>query len=111
MKSADDSTFSVRVEVDSEGNAPAELTLAGELDAHAAGQLDEAIDSALGAGAVGLVIDLDGVTFIDSSGLRSLIRARQRLGDDPDALALRNPQAATIRLLEITGLTDHFPIR
>jgi anti-anti-sigma factor len=48
------------------------------------------------------------ISFIDSSGLRSLIRARQQLGDGTDAVHLRNPQPGTMRLLEITGLQDQF---
>jgi anti-anti-sigma factor len=50
------------------------------------------------------------VGFIDSSGLRSMIRARKQVGDDESALQIRDPQPATVRLLEITGLTAHFPV-
>ena len=53
-------------------------------------------------------IDLEQISFIDSSGLRSLIRARQALGDGADSVKLRNPQPSTMRLLEITGLQDQF---
>ena len=55
-------------------------------------------------------MDIGGLTFIDSSGLRSLIRARKRLGDQPNAVVLRDPQAGTLRLLEITGLTEQFSV-
>jgi anti-anti-sigma factor len=85
------------------------LLLSGELDASSAPRVDEAVDLLVSDGARNLVIDLAEVTFIDSSGLRSLIRARKNLGED-DAVQLRSPQVGTIRLLEITGLTDQFPI-
>ena len=45
-----------------------------------------------------------------NKALRSLIRARKRLGDQPNAVVLRDPQAGTLRLLEITGLTEQFPV-
>ena len=83
------------------------LTLIGELDTAAAQDVDDAVDDLVGRGVRTLVIDLGQISFIDSSGLRSLIRARQALGTQ-DAIRLRSPQAATLRLLEITGLEDQF---
>jgi anti-sigma B factor antagonist len=83
------------------------LTLMGELDTAAAQDVDDAVDDLVGRGVRTLVIDLGQISFIDSSGLRSLIRARQALGTQ-DAIRLRSPQAATLRLLEITGLDDQF---
>ena len=83
------------------------LTLIGELDTAAAQDVDNAVDDLVGRGVRTLVIDLGQISFIDSSGLRSLIRARQALGTQ-DAIRLRSPQAATLRLLEITGLEDQF---
>jgi len=85
------------------------LLLSGELDASSAPQVDEAVDTLIAGGASELVIDLGDVSFIDSSGLRSLIRARKSMGNG-GAVRLRNPQVGTVRLLEITGLTDQFPI-
>jgi len=86
----------------------ATLSLSGELDTSAARNVDRAVDELVAAGAKSLVIDLGEISFIDSSGLRSLIRARQQLGDGTDVVHLRNPQPGTMRLLEITGLQDQF---
>ena len=91
-----------------DGGVPV-LVVQGELDAYSAPTLDGAVDAALEDGARSLVLDLAAVGFIDSSGLRSMIRARRLVGDAPGALRIRNPQPATVRLLDITGLTDHFP--
>jgi len=85
------------------------LVVRGELDVYSAPALDAAVDQALEDGASSLVIDLGEVGFIDSSGLRSMIRARKQAGSSPDAVRIRNPQPATVRLLDITGLTEHFP--
>ena len=86
----------------------ATLSLSGELDTSAARSVDRAVDEVVAHGVTSLVIDLGEISFIDSSGLRSLIRARQQLGDDSDAVQLRNPQPGTLRLLEITGLQEQF---
>jgi anti-anti-sigma factor len=86
----------------------ATLSLSGELDTSAARTVDRAVDEVVAAGATSVVIDLSDITFIDSSGLRSLIRARQQLGDTADSVRLRNPQPGAMRLLEITGLQNQF---
>lgn len=87
----------------------AEMTLKGELDAHSSPMLDPLFIDLVTAGARSLVIDMSQVDFVDSSGLRTLIRARQQFGGDRP-IAIRAPQPTTARLLEITGLTDQFPI-
>lgn len=106
---SDDAPTELSVEVVSESGVPV-LVIRGELDAYSAPTLDAAVERALSGGADRLVLDLGDVGFIDSSGLRSMIRARKQVGDAPEALRIRNPQATTVRLLDITGLTDHFPL-
>jgi anti-sigma B factor antagonist len=90
-----------------EGN-PTIITIVGELDPVTAPDLMAAVDAALARGSTALVIDLAGVTFIDSSGLRALIGAHKLL--DPEPLVLRRPTAFAQQLLEITGLDDQFVI-
>jgi anti-anti-sigma factor len=52
---------------------------------------------------------VSGVTFIDSSGLRTLVLAQQHLGDERK-LKVRGPDATFKRLLSITGLDEVFEI-
>jgi anti-sigma B factor antagonist len=85
------------------------LTLVGEFDTHAAMSFDRVVNDLTMHHDPKLLIDMSGVSFVDSSGLRSLVRARTRVGGK-DALVLRGPRAATVRLLEITGLLDEFNI-
>ena len=84
------------------------ISLSGDLDAHTAPRLDEAITEVMRSGADPIVLQMAGVGFVDSSGLRSMIRARNEGGDR--SVVIQSPSAATIRLLEITGMTDHFVI-
>lgn len=88
----------------------------GELDLVGAGQLlaqlsEEHLERSLaggsggGSGHVGLVLDLDGVTFLDSSGLRALVTLRRRLGEGRRlVLAGARPQA--LQALELTGVSQ-----
>ena len=101
--------FEVRVRTSGDSETPALFELSGELDSLAAAQLSECLDH-VDSRAPGLVLDMSDVSFIDSSGLRTLIQARQMFPDDPRALTLREPQKSTTRLLELTGLADYFAI-
>jgi anti-anti-sigma factor len=80
------------------GDADGVYVLEGELDVLSARDLDEVV-ALDGDGE--LILDIERLTFIDSSGLRTLIRlAHARPEDRP--LVLRRPSSAAKRLLEIT---------
>jgi anti-sigma B factor antagonist len=82
------------------------LVLVGEIDSHTAPALAERLSEAPET----LVIDLAGVSFIDSSGLRILVEAHQARLDADASLTLRSPSAAVQRLLEISGLSSHLDV-
>jgi anti-sigma B factor antagonist len=83
------------------------LHLAGEVDVAASGAVRARVDAAA-SGA--LVVDLGAVTFVDSSGLRELLRARlesDRLGG---RLVLAAVPPVLERLLDLTGTASMFDI-
>ena len=49
------------------------------------------------------------VTFVDSSGLRELLRASTAFRDEGKAFAIAAPQPSVIRLFELTGVTEAIP--
>ena len=55
-----------------------------------------------------VVLDLSGVSFIDSSGLRTLLDAARRAEEREGTLTLRKAGPEVRRLLEITGTTSKF---
>jgi anti-anti-sigma factor len=57
-----------------------------------------------------VVIDLGDVFFIDSSGLRSLLGASRRARDRGATVVLRDVGSEVLRLLQISGTTEHFSI-
>ena len=99
--------FTIVVEDAPDDRGRTVLVLAGELDSAASAQLGGELERRA-ANVSGLVLDMSEVSFIDSSGLRTLILARQLFPHDAGAVVLRSPQPATTRLLELTGLADYF---
>src|SRR5688572_373686 len=60
----------------------------GELDLAGVGRFEDAVDSAVTDGADRVVIDLRNLTFMDSSGLRSMVMIDARAESDGFAFAL-----------------------
>ncbi len=77
----------------------------GEIDAYTAPQLRHELARASADGPVRrLVVDLSGVTFIDSSGLGVLIGALRRQRERDGSLAVVLPPSPIRRIFEITAL-------
>jgi anti-anti-sigma factor len=82
------------------------LVLEGEFDLAAVPSLREQIEAARELAPRGVVLDLAEVTFVDSSGLRELLRARTASREAGKGFALAAPQPPVIRLFELTGATN-----
>jgi len=92
-------------EIHQPAGLPAVVRVTGEVDAATAPQVQEALVSAAGFGC-GVDVDLSGVEFIDSTGLRALIIGRQAIDDDAQRLRITGSNSIVDRLLELTGLTE-----
>jgi anti-sigma B factor antagonist len=101
-----------RVEISHE-NEGEDLTvwIEGELDLSTIPVVTQYLDAQIGGNhhAV-LAVDLTGVTFMDSSGLRMLIELNERAQREGWNLSLRSPkhEAATL-VLRMTGADDALP--
>ncbi|GAA1640362.1 hypothetical protein GCM10009733_041860 [Nonomuraea maheshkhaliensis] len=85
------------------------VTVAGELDATNAGRLESAIAGAWRPGRP-LILDLQGLTFMDSSGLHVLLRVRADVLAGAGSLRLVSVRDLPARLLQITGVWDTLDI-
>ena len=82
---------------------PGQFELAGEIDAHSAPMVSERVESAHGSK---LVLDLAGVTFMDSSGLRVIVQLHQQAQAGGPQLVITHASRPVIRLFDIAGLSD-----
>ena len=87
------------------------IKLTGELDSATCSELLERFEQAAAAPDFReLVIDLEEVSFIDSSGMRAIIALERRAKEGGLALALMPPPPAVTELLRVTGITDRLPL-
>ena len=84
------------------------VSTTGEVDSTSAPRLHAELDAQLDAGVRELIVDLDGVTFLDSAGLCALAAIHRRAVGEGVTLRVLASHRAVIRPLQITGLWDLF---
>jgi anti-anti-sigma factor len=89
-------------------NGTASLALEGELDIASAPALEERLSAVENDHPARVVIDMTGLAFIDSTGLRVLLQANARAGDGAHELVLRPGADAVQRVFETTGVFAAF---
>lgn len=86
------------------------VTLEGEIDAETRGLLDEAVACFEPGRHRRIELDLSAVTFVDSSGIGSLVEAR-RVADAAGAqILLVEPSHPVVRVLTLVGLDGYFAL-
>jgi anti-sigma B factor antagonist len=85
-------------------NHAVRVAITGEVDMATVSQLREALDEADKRGFGEVVIDLAGLTFIDSSGLRELVLAARRARRAGYPFTAVNPSHHIRRLFQLTAL-------
>lgn len=83
--------------------------VAGEIDLATAPSVEAALES--WDGSRGLCIDLSKVTFVDSTGLRSLITAAEAASERNVPFCIVAPEGPVTKLLDVSGLTGLWDIR
>ena len=88
----------------SASDAVVRVTAVGEIDSTSAPVLRDRLDAVLAGGAQQFVVDLVGVTFLDSAGLCVLAAAHRRAAAQGIGMRVVAASRAVIRPLQITGL-------
>ena len=86
------------------------VEIAGELDIATVSRVNDALGAEPAASAVAVVVDLTGVTFIDSTGLAALVKAELALADRDGRLAIACPEGPARLLLDVTGLAEQLGV-
>ena len=92
--------------VEAELNGAPGVAIRGEIDLDAVPALEPALDAAIRDTSGAFVLDLCDLEFLDSSGLRLILRARALLAREDRALALVCPPGPVRRLFELAGIAD-----
>ena len=96
------------MELEQDGEAVV-IRPSGELDISTASVLEAALRETMSGDGSEVVVDLGGLTFIDSSGLRLLVVAAERSREAGIRLRLLRGSEPVERMLEVSGLHRSLP--
>jgi anti-sigma B factor antagonist len=82
------------------------LQLVGELDLSSVDSVRSVTDRVIDRGASAIVFDLNGLDFMDSSGIALLLT----VADQVERTSIREPSAIVRRIIEVTGLATTLSI-
>jgi anti-sigma B factor antagonist len=85
------------------------IRLSGELDIGTVNRVEAELARAEAGDARSIVLDLSGLTFMDSTGVRLVLEAHARSRADSNRLRLRRGSAAVQRIFELSGVTETLP--
>lgn len=95
---------------DREENGVPVVAASGEIDVATAPPLRDRLQAMTTSGKSTVVVDLLGVTFLDSTALGVLVGALKRCREAGGELPLVITEPRILKVFEITGLTGVFPI-
>ncbi len=82
----------------------------GRLDAATASGLDQRLASMIDAGSRRVALDLSGIEYVSSAGLRVFLSAAKRLQQVQGKLSLAAPTPQVRQLFEMAGLAGVLPV-
>ena len=86
------------------------LKLNGEVDVYTAPKLKSRLVDLVDQGKFKIIVDLEEVDFMDSSGLGVLVGGLKRVRSHDGSIALICTQENILKIFRITGLVKVFPI-
>jgi len=82
----------------------------GRVDNDSTATLDQSVDKALASGRNQIILDLSGVQYMNSGGLRELVQLWKRVQNTGGTLIVANPSERVKRVLDLVGLETVFRI-
>jgi anti-anti-sigma factor len=99
----------LKIDTETEGDT-LRVTLSGEFDMSAVGTFRKTVEDHPMPWRT-VVIDMSDLAFMDSSGLQELVRLENRARERGLEVVVARPSVPVMRLLELTGLEQHFTFR
>ena len=93
--------MSLSIEITSVANGNQRVALAGRLDTHTYGDLDERLAPVLASTVGSLVLDLAGLEYISSAGVRSIFKARKAMAGRGGKVVVVNPQPQIQKVFDV----------
>ena len=89
------------IQIDPPQDTRQRVILTGRLDTHTYGDLDQQLAPVLGSSIHSLVLDLAGLDYISSAGVRSIFKARKALAARGGKVVVVNPKPQIQKVFDV----------
>lgn len=103
-------TVDLKLSVDQATLGATVIEVSGEIDVYTAPKLREKLSILIEGGTYRLILDLEGVEFLDSTGLGALIGGLKRVRAHDGSIDIVCTQSRILRIFKITRLNKVFEI-
>lgn len=86
------------------------VALVGEVDVYTSPKLKQELSQIIDDGCLDIIVDLDGLDFIDSSGLGVLVSSLRTVKELGGTIRLVCSKNGILKIFRITGLDKVFPV-
>lgn len=86
------------------------VRVTGRLDASSCGGLESTLSHLVGDGEKNIIVDMTGLDYISSSGLRVLLATYKQLKKVDGNLSIAGPRSFVREIFEISGFLQIFPV-
>lgn len=93
--------MSLKVQIQPAVGASQRVAIAGRLDTHTYQELDRQLAPVLTSSVTSLVLDLAGLEYISSAGVRSVFKARKALAARGGKVLVANPQPQIQKVFDV----------
>lgn len=93
--------MSLKVQIQPAVGASQRVSIAGRLDTHTYQELDRQLAPVLASSVTSLVLDLAGLEYISSAGVRSVFKARKALAARGGKVLVANPQPQIQKVFDV----------
>jgi anti-sigma B factor antagonist len=100
----------VKVETEESGDGIV-IRVAGDVDLYSSPELRKAVLAAIPRSKHGAEVDLSGVTYMDSSGVATLVEGLRSAREHDTSFTLISPSDAVMKVLELARLDTVFEVR
>lgn len=97
------------IKIECDGTA-CTISVKGEVDVYTSPMLKAHIVDAIDDGCTDMIVDLEDVGFIDSSGLGVLVSGLRRVKERSGSMRLVCTRESILKIFRITGLDKVFPV-
>ena len=98
----------IEIEKNDKGLDVAVIQLSGRLDAQHAGTVEEKIMKAINDGYINLLINMDEINYLGSSGIKVFLALNNKLNDVNGKLKIVNMHETGIKILKAMEIIDRF---